>query len=220
MIKKILSVLALSSVAVMGLSSVSASAMMTTGSEAVSGKIVNDSLIQSSLKIVNSKNGLALRDKNCKKIASVSNKAHLVARSTGANNEFANAPKIKTCRINGKNVKVILAQELAGSIGGNTGYVQSAYLIPTYTTKALSMTTGGNYYAKANANIRDSNCKVVETVKADSDFSNLKINSSIAKGTGVGGKSVACKFGNKYYQMVQIGMGYVSPTMVKVVTPL
>ena len=204
MIKKILSVLALSSVAVMGLSSVSASAAMT-----------NSPVIQSNLKIVNSKTGLAIRDSNCKKIASVKNKEHLYAipKSELANQDIYMSAT-KTCKINGTNVKMVLAMNF--SMPSKMGYVSSKFLTQTYTTAAVqkAQKTVGieeKFIAKTNLNVRDGSCKVKDIVKAGSDLQDY----ADKNGTG-GAMPLTCKFGNKHYQMIQVGTGFVSPTGVYV----
>ena len=217
MIKKILSVLALSSVAVMGLSSVSASAAMT-----------NSPVIQSNLKIVNSKTGLAIRDSNCKKIASVKNKENLYAipKSELANQDIYMSAT-KTCKINGTNVKMVLAMDF--SMPSKMGYVSSKFLTQTYTTAAVQKAEAAVYdnpavqkaqktvgieekfIAKTNLNVRDGSCKVKDIVKAGSDLQDY----ADKNGTG-GAMPLTCKFGNKHYQMIQVGTGFVSPTGVYV----
>ena len=200
MIKKILSVLALSSVAVMGLSSVSASAM------------VKSPLIQTDVKIVNSKNGLALRDKNCKKIASVSNKQvvwSFLKSPTSQMEQFSGAPATKTCKINGKNTKMLLVAETSGN---KFGYANSKFLTASYSTKLVEDNMAQTpekvkqYKIVSSVNIRDAKCKITSVMYSGYVFD-----------TPNGDEfnyTTLCKLGNKYYRMIPTSIGYVSPTAV------
>ena len=204
MIKKILSVLALSSVAVMGLSSVSASAAMT-----------NSPVIQSNLKIVNSKSGLIVRDANCKKIHSIENKAFATVLSSSDLAVSGYNSLTKVCKINGKKVRLVL---VAQNFGSKIGYVSSKFLTNTHTTKAVQDSykdpATNDYFANsATINVRNKNCKVKTTVKIDTNLTKT----FNPNDDGFSGESVACKIGNKYYDMVMIMPDvYVSPAAIYV----
>ena len=180
--------------ATLGLSGLSTSAM----------NISPNSLIESNLKIVNTQN-LTLRGKNCQKLESLKSKD--LARIVTKTMDTGFVDVAKTCKIGNKTHKMVLV-----SSGTKMGYVAKSFLSSTFTTKQVSdnFAVGKNWVSKQDLTLRDENCKALAIAEGDVDLTKA-LNKDKKIFTG---KSLACKFGNKYYEMIQIGDKYVSPTVL------
>lgn len=146
--------------------------------------------------VVNHKNGVNIRDKNCNVIG-----------KAGYGETLSTEPgpsyKTMTCNINGKNL--ILGSYSHFSRDEISGFVALDFVSPiifggNIDLSRIAKDKNGLEYSKVylnatnNLNLRDTNCKIVKNISQE-------IALFIPP---VGGSPVVCRAGNKFYDMIPV----------------